>query len=853
MTPAYRLTPAAATSVLAGVLAAVALAVTVLTPSGRILLQAPAAPAWVIFVCFVAAFACAEVGMLHVELQRHTSSFSLSGVALLVGVLFCDVHLLIAARVLGGLLIFAGQRLSVLKVTYNLSAYALETALVAFGLHELLGSGIRMTLATAALCLPVVSIVDMLMSSLVLLVISWHQGRLTTEQMVRVFVPASALAVLSTLGAVTIVVLLSEGAVGATLIVIIAALGALIYRGYLILRRRHQSLAMMHEFVAQGVGAATVQELAQVLLARTRRLLNAAEVQLILFGEQGDLSLRVLEDDSLGVQELLASADVDAGALAGDWLIARVRQNVESIVIARTTRERGMRQWLLDHRARDAMILALPSTSVAGVLIVTDRLGETSTFTPEDLRLLETLAAHLAVALRGTQLVEQLRHDATHDALTGLANRVLLTEGIENCLAGPGACDDLAPAVLLLDLDKFKEVNDALGHHLGDALLQVVAQRIEASVPSGSIVARLGGDEFAVLVPQAGRVGATAAAEAIRDALCAPVVLPDAVLNARASIGFTVAAAGLDGADLLRHADTAMYAAKASGSGSIMLYTEALDEGRTARLSLLSDLHLALERDELELHYQPQVDLLTNEVVSVEALVRWQHPRQGLLYPDVFIPLAEQSGLIEELTDQVLRKALLQCRVWRDRGLDLVVAVNMSAHSTNNESLAEDVAAALAAAGLPPDRLVLEITESIVMDDPARAVPVLQRLADLGVTLSLDDFGTGYSSLAYLQRLPVREVKIDKSFVMGLTPGADGQASSVLVRTILTLAAALGLRVVAEGVEDAGALEMLRDLGCDLVQGYHISRPLPAAGIEAFLLRRSAIPGPRRLSAVKHA
>ncbi len=602
--------------------------------------------------------------------------------------------------------------------------------------------------------------------------------------------------------------------------------------------------------MAQGVGAGTVEELAGVLLARTRRLLNAGEVQLVLFSEQGDPRLHVMEDDSLLVQDVTGSGDL-TGDLAGDWLIARVRQNAESIVIARTTRERGMRQWLLDHQARDAMILALPSTSVAGVLIVKDRLGETSTFTPEDLRLLETLAGHLAVALRGIQLVEQLRHDATHDALTGLANRMLLMEGIEHCLEQFGHSGvELAPAVLLLDLDKFNEVNDALGHHMGDALLQVVAQRIGASVPFGSIVARLGGDEFAVLVPQAGRTGATRAAEAIEDALRDPVVLPDAVLNARASIGVTVAAVGLLGADLLRHADTAMYAAKGSGAGSIMLYSEALDEGRTARLSLLSDLHLALERDELQLHYQPQVDLQTDEVVSVEALVRRKHRRQGLLYPDVFIPLAEQSGLIEQLTDQVLRKALMQCRTWRDCGLDLVVAVNMSAYSTNNESLAEDVAVALAAAGLAPDRLVLEITESIVMDDPARTVPILQRLADLGVTLSLDDFGTGYSSLAYLQRLPVSEVKIDKSFVMGMNSGVDWQASSVLVRTILTLATALGLRVVAEGVEDAGALEMLRDLGCDLVQGYHISRPLPADGIKALLRSRAGVPSPRRLSAV---
>jgi EAL domain-containing protein (putative c-di-GMP-specific phosphodiesterase class I) len=229
------------------------------------------------------------------------------------------------------------------------------------------------------------------------------------------------------------------------------------------------------------------------------------------------------------------------------------------------------------------------------------------------------------------------------------------------------------------------------------------------------------------------------------------------------------------------------------------------------------------------LRYQPQLDLRTDRIVSVEALVRWRHPRRGLLAPDLFIALAESSGLIDELTRQVLGKALRQARLWRDGGLDLAVAVNLSPHNVNNAGLADDVKRALIESGVPAHRLVLEITETSVMGDPGRTVPILQRLADLGVTLSLDDFGTGYSSLAYLQKLPVREVKIDRSFVAGLTGGSEAHASAVLVRSILTLGGNLGLRVIAEGVEDADALELLRPLGCDLAQGYHIARPLPAA------------------------
>jgi EAL domain-containing protein (putative c-di-GMP-specific phosphodiesterase class I) len=242
---------------------------------------------------------------------------------------------------------------------------------------------------------------------------------------------------------------------------------------------------------------------------------------------------------------------------------------------------------------------------------------------------------------------------------------------------------------------------------------------------------------------------------------------------------------------------------------------------------------LALERDELELHYQPQLDLRSNEIVSVEALVRWRHPRLGLLAPDAFIPLAESSGLIEGLTQQVLRKALRQCREWCDEGIDLVMAVNLSAANINNADLADDVAGALHEAGVSADRLVLEITESSVMGDPRRTVPILNGLAQLGVTLSLDDFGTGYSSLAYLQRLPVSEIKIDRSFVTGMMSSdeAQAEASQLLVRSILTLGGSLGLRVVAEGVEDAEALEMLRRLGCDLAQGYHLGPPQTPAGI----------------------
>jgi diguanylate cyclase (GGDEF)-like protein len=422
----------------------------------------------------------------------------------------------------------------------------------------------------------------------------------------------------------------------------------------------------------------------------------------------------------------------------------------------------------------------------------------------------------------------QLRHQALHDALTDLPNRTLLHRRAERALRGDGF-----GAMLLIDLDRFKEVNDTLGHDHGDELLIEVAGRLKAVLRRGDTLARLGGDEFAVLldgVPDRGAV--VELAMRLQDALRRPFALRGVAVELEASVGIALYPEhGMTVGALLQRADVAMYDAK-RGRRGVATYTEERDPYSEDRLGLLAELRRALEREELVLHYQPKVDLASGAVIGVEALVRWQHPTRGLLPPDEFVPLAERTGAVADLTRWVIDAALAQHRAWRDAGVDLPVAVNLAAANVVDLTLPERIVELLARHEVDGDRLECEISEHTVMADPVRATEVLDRLRGLGVRLSLDDFGTGHSSLAYLKRLPLDEVKIDRSFVAGM---ADDENDAVIVRSTIDLARNLGLAVVAEGVESAEIMRGLADLSCDTAQGFHVSRPLPADALGAWL------------------
>jgi diguanylate cyclase (GGDEF)-like protein len=432
-------------------------------------------------------------------------------------------------------------------------------------------------------------------------------------------------------------------------------------------------------------------------------------------------------------------------------------------------------------------------------------------------------------------MVADAMHEAVHDALTGLPNRALFADRVEHGLARARRRRTRV-AVLFCDLDHFKVVNDSLGHHAGDQLLRQVSTRLRGALRATDTVARLGGDEFAVCLPylhSAAEAGAIAGK--LLAVLSAPFELVEMSVTLSASIG--VAFSGEHGQDpsiLLQRADIAMYRAKRARCGWA-LYDTATDEAHRHRLAVLAELRDAAALGELELHYQPLIDLRTRRVEHVEALVRWAHPIRGTIAPGEFIPLAEQSGLIHPLTAWVLQSAVDQVAKWSAQGIDLAVAVNLSAAVLQDDDLPAAITAALADAGLDSDRLIVEITESVIAEEGVRVA--LQRLADAGIHCAVDDFGTGYSSLAWLKHLPVHQLKIDRAFVTGM---ASDPRDRAIVQSVVALAHSLGLQVIAEGIESEDVADLLTELGADIAQGFLFCRPLPCHALEHWLAGRPA-------------
>jgi diguanylate cyclase (GGDEF)-like protein len=543
------------------------------------------------------------------------------------------------------------------------------------------------------------------------------------------------------------------------------------------------------------------------------------------------LVIRLLHGDAgVGTRRPFESSDLPA-VLAGAAAFFVVNTGIVNVAIALYT-EVPIRRYI-----RNDIFFVFATLSV--LLFLAPLVIAATSYSPWLLPLFA--APMLTIFSAGRQAVRS-EHAAHHDALTGLPNRAAFHDVVTDAMHElPGCC------VMLMDLDRFKDVNDTLGHRYGDLLLRQVADRLRAEVGHEDQIARLGGDEFAIFTPNPDREETGAFAQRVANSLRSPFELEQIVVDVQASVG--IALAPTDGTDvetLLQKADVAMYRAKETHT-DVALYEEAYDHHSPAKLALTADLRAAVANKEIVLWYQPILDLRTHEVSAVEALVRWQHPDLGLLMPGSFIDMAEHTNLIKPLTSRVLEIALAQVASWNELGLKITVAVNASARVLMEHDFSTQVLSALEKAGVPPGQLKLEVTESALMVDPETAKSVLRELDRLGVEISIDDFGTGYSSLAYLADLPVSEVKIDRSFVSRMT---GDSREAIIVSSTINLAHHLGLRAVAEGVEEPALLDRLRELRCDAAQGFGISRPVPSADATRWLQAHSpqtAIERPQRV------
>jgi diguanylate cyclase (GGDEF)-like protein len=779
-------------------------------------------------------FGLTGVFVFHVELKGEAQPFSLSEVPLVLGLFFATPEQLLLARLVGeAVVLLVHERQGPVKLTFNLSLFLAETVVALTVFRAIIG-GLTVGHAAAWLVALAAAAAGSLTGLVTLwVVVRWHGGRLEVHKLLGAM--AITTVCNTALASVAAVLLVTVPLAALPLLIVVAVVVAA-YRGYTGLACRYAGLDMLYQFTRVTSSAMQPRETLASVLDEARRLLRAdyAAVTLLPLNSRSLLRLAVHGNGLVGEPD---GADLPVAVLD------RVVGGRETVVIGKSTRRPELRAVLLELGLRDCLAAPLLSGGeVTGTILVGNRLGDVSTFDGEDARLFATLASQAGVALENGRLIDRLHeqarereHEALHDALTGLPNRALFSRQVEGALAD-AASSGATVAVLLMDLDRFKEVNDTLGHHTGDQLLEQIGARLLRAVGERGLVARLGGDEFAVLLN--GLDGSKEALKVARDLhqqVTEPVQLPTMLLDVGASIGISVRPDhGDDLTALLQRADVAMYACKRSQE-RVALYDPSVDWNSELRLRLAGEMRGALQRHQVQVHFQPIARLSDLEVVTAEALARWHHPELGLVGPDEFVPVAERTGQIEELTLYVLDTALLECRRWRGADLDVRVSVNLPVQVLVDARWPAKVRALLDRHRVPANRLMLEITETGIMSDPERSIGALRELVDAGVAFAIDDFGTGYSSLSYLQRLPVSTVKIDKSFIRPLVSDAS---AATIVRSVVDLARGLALDVVAEGVEDQRTLDHLRLLHCDYIQGYYLSRPIPAVELTEWLLAR---------------
>ncbi len=799
-----------------------ALALILLGSSGP--LDFPKSPTWLLLIV---AFAISEATIVHFEFRKQTVSWQTSEIPMLLGLFLVGPAATIIARVIALVIVVIRSRNRPPKAVFNVAVAILETALVAWFITSLGLTDINspLTWIGAVVALVLSGAVSMLSIALAILITEGSVGKsfwLTLVIPLLVVVPIAAVV------GVIVLLLITVTPWAAVLAVVILAAFVLLYRRYAAAAQDRRNLGEVSEFAELVLNTGIGSDGEQLILETIREKFNAAQAMLWIpaYLDQGPRRSRVSAD---GVTDPAEAADPDdpirleISAGQGARLVQRTRAGAKELS--------GLRR----RDAEELIGVALDTEAdEPGYLEVCDHNGSVLQFTTADVALMQSLASHVAAAVRRRQLQDKIRYDAAHDPVTDLPNRSWLTAAVDAQLANASARESLA--ILVADIDGFGQVNESLGHAAGDELLRVVAAALVEHAPPTATLARIGGSQFAVVLPGADLGQAEEAAAALRRAMTTRVLVSGVQLAPELIFGVAVAPLhGSLAAILLQRAEVAFEAARAQGE-SVVTYNTAMDEQSLRRLQLGADLADAINSPEISMVFQPIVGAGRGEIAAMELLTRWAHPRMGSITPDEFIPLAERIGLITPLTRRVLRTAIDRCQAWLDEGVVISMAVNLSPVTLAEPGFVDEVTLMLRERSFPPELLTFEITEGAVMSD-GLALPALHRLHDLGVGLSVDDFGTGYSSLSRLRQLPIDEVKIDKSFVLAMStdPGTN-----TIARSIIDLAHELGLRVVAEGVEDELTRTLLANMNCDFLQGYLVSRPLTERSLSSWLDVRTA-------------
>jgi diguanylate cyclase (GGDEF)-like protein len=810
-------------------------------------------------------FGISEICVLHVQMRGGARTVSLSEAPLVLGLFFTAPSDLVLARLIGPLVVFAIiRRQSLVKIGVNAAVLLLEVGL-AVELFRLVLGGAPATSGRAWLAAYVAVLVSGIVSAVVItVIIALFQGELHVADLSRAVGTSSAVSVVIGTIALVAVNALQRSPETGWLLAGAAAVILICYRAYAALTGRHTALARLYGFTDAISSTHEPDEVLRQLLLSAREIAVAEHAEIVFAPALREGAPTRLTIDESGHLQRSDASGGDAAPALPDPVHAEVLRSGTPMLLphrSAVSRRPEWRRYLKRIGRREALAVPLRdahrhptdgaaaestasgTTPVTGSLMVAGRIGQVRTFDSADLRLVETIANHAGLALRNGWLIDGLTHAVRHDALTGLVNRSFLHQQLSDVLGEIRDGTRGGAAVMICDLNGFKEVNDALGHQMGDVLLQQVALRAAAVLNPGDVLARLGGDEFAILLPSACTAEqATEVGERVLRAIAKPVALADLVISVGMSIGVALAPRhGVDTSGLMKRADMAMYAAKATNRG-LRLWKSDMGTANAQQLTFAGELRRALADGEISVHAQPAASLITGEITTVEVLPRWQHPERGWLLPEEFVPTAASSGLASELTRHLLAAAIGACVQWRAAGFDVGVAVNMPPRSLVDATLPEVVARMLDTHGLSAGQLTLEIAETSLVDEQSRALPSLRQLSVLGVRVAVDGFGSGDSSLSHLRRLPIRQLKIDASFVRRIDHDASDEA---IVRSIVELGTRLGLDVVAEGVDHQLVWDRLRRLGCAQAQGNLLCQPLPMPEFEQWIRNDDA--SPRRL------